>query len=83
MGINEALPDGKGSEILRQMREDTGSKKHLDLIKLRAQKALSKALDARDEDAFATALRALGIDPLSATGQAHLQGFRRLPPKRY
>jgi len=81
--MNEELPDGKGSEILRQMREDTGSKKHLDQLKLRAQKALSKAVDARDEDAFMAALGVLGINPESATGRAHLQGFRHLPPKRY
>jgi hypothetical protein len=72
-----------GSEILRQMREDTGRKKHLDQLKLRAQMALRKALDARDEQAFAAALGALGIDPESSAGRAHLQGFRQLPPKRY
>lgn len=83
MGRNEEIPGDQGNEILRQMREDTGSKKHLDQLKLRAQKALSKAVDARDEDAFAAALCALGIDPGSATGRAHLQGFRQLPPKRY
>jgi hypothetical protein len=83
MGKNEEYPGEKANEILRQMREDAGSKKHLDQIKLRARKALSKAVDARDEDAFAEALRVLGIDPASEVGRAHLQGFRRLPVKRY
>jgi hypothetical protein len=83
MGKNQENLDDKGNEILRQMREDSGSKKHLDPTKLRAQKALSKAVDARDEAAFAAALRALGIDPESAAGRAHLQGFRRLPQKHY
>lgn len=83
MGKNEEYPGEKANEILRQMREDTGSKKHLDQIKLRAGKALSKAVDARDEDAFVAALGVLGINPESAAGRAHLQGFRQLPPKRY
>ena len=83
MGKNDVIPDGKANEILRQMREDAGSKKHLDQLKLRAQKALSKAVDARDEQAFMAALRALGINPESEVGRTHLQGFRRLPPKRY
>jgi hypothetical protein len=30
MGKSEDIPDEKANEILRQMREDTGSKKHLD-----------------------------------------------------
>ncbi|MGA3370241.1 MAG: hypothetical protein ABSC48_00600 [Terracidiphilus sp.] len=30
MGKSEHVSDAKGNEILRQMREDTGSKKHLD-----------------------------------------------------
>jgi hypothetical protein len=77
------IPEGKAEQILRQMREDAGSKKHLDQLKLRAQKALSKAVEARNEDAFTQALSALGIDPESETGKAHLQGFRRLPPKPY
>ena len=83
MGKNDVIPDGKANEILRQMREDAGSKKHLDQLKLRAQKALSKAVDARDEQAFMAALRTLGISPESEVGRAHLRGFRQLPPKRY
>jgi hypothetical protein len=83
MGKIEEIPGDKGNEILRQLREDAGSKKHLDQLKLRAQKALSKAVDARDEDAFTAALRALGVDPESAIGRTHLKGFRQLPPKRY
>jgi hypothetical protein len=83
MGKNDSTPNDKADQILRQMREDTGSKKHLDHIKLRAQKALNKAVDARDEDAFVAALDILGINPESAVGRAHLQGFRQLPPKRY
>ena len=83
MGTIEDMPEDKGNELLRQMREDTGSKKHLDQQKLRAQKALQKAMDARDEQAFAAALAALGIDPEGEAGRAHLQGFRRLPAKRY
>jgi hypothetical protein len=83
MGNIEEIPGDKANEILRQMREDAGSKKHLDQLKLRAQKALSKAVDARDEQAFIAALRALGISPESEVGRTHLQGFRRLPPKRY
>jgi hypothetical protein len=82
MGKKEESPGEKANEILRQMREDTGTKKHLDQIKLRAQMALSKAVDARDEQAFIAALCALGIDSESEDGRAHLQGFRRLPAKR-
>ena len=83
MGKNKEIPDGKGNEILRQMREDTGSKKHLDQLKLRAQAALQRAIDARDELAFIAALTALGIDPECEAGRAHLRGFRQLPAKRY
>ena len=83
MGSSEEMPGGKANEILRQMREDTGSKKHLDQQKLRAQTALQRAVDARDEQAFAAALTALGIDPESESGRAHLRGFRQLPSKRY
>jgi len=72
-----------GDAILRQMREDTGKKKHLDQQKLRAQSALQRAIDARDEAAFAEAPSALGIEPKSQIGQAHMQSFRQLPAKRY
>jgi len=37
----------------------------------------------RDEQAFAAALTALGIDPESEAGRAHLRGFRQLPAKLY
>jgi len=83
MGKSEEIPGEKGSEILRQLREDTGSKKHLDQQKLRAQAALQKAVDARDERAFAATLTTLGIDPESEIGRAHLRGFRQLPVKLY
>jgi hypothetical protein len=83
MGKSEEIPGEKGSEILRQMREDTGSRKHLDQQKLRAQAALQRAVDARDELAFAAALTALGIDPEGEVGRAHLRSFRQLPAKRY
>jgi hypothetical protein len=83
MGKSEDIPDEKANEILRQMREDTGSKKHLDQQKIRAQTALRRAIDARDEQAFVTALAALGINPESEAGRAHLRGFRQLPVKRY
>jgi hypothetical protein len=76
-------PDEKGTEILRQMREDSVTKKHLDQQKLRASAALQRAIEARDEQAFLSALVSLGIDPESAAGKAHLQGFRQLPRKRY
>jgi hypothetical protein len=65
------------------LREDTGSKKHLDQQKLRAQAALQRAVDARDEPAFVVALNALGIDPESKAGRAHLRDFRQLPANRY
>ena len=83
MHNKEGIPGEKANEILRQMREDTGSKKHLDQQKLRAQAALRKAVDARDEMAFAEALTALGIDPESEAGRVHLLGFRQLPVKHY
>jgi hypothetical protein len=83
MHNNEGIPGEKANEILRQMREDTGSKKHLDQQKLRAQAALQKAVDARDERAFAATLTTLGIDPESEIGRAHLRGFRQLPVKLY
>lgn len=80
---SEEPPDEKGSEILRQMREDAGAKKHLDQQKIRASAALGRAIEARDEQAFLSALASLGIDPESAAGKTHLQGFRQLPHKRY
>ena len=83
MGKNEEIAGEKGNEILRQMREDTGSKKRLDQIKLRAQTALQRAVDARDETAFSAALAALGIDPEGEAERSHLRGFRQLPVKRY
>jgi hypothetical protein len=46
MDKNKEIPGKKGNEILRQMREDTGSKTHLDQQKLRAQAALKRAIDA-------------------------------------
>ncbi len=83
MRKDKGASDVPGDAILRQMREDTGKKKHLDQQKLRAQSALQRAVDARDELAFAEALSALGIDPESQIGRAHMQGFRQLPAKRY
>jgi len=73
----------KSAEILRQMRADTQSKKHLDDQKIRAQAALKRAIEARDESAFLAALIALGIEPGSDAGKAHLRGFRQLPESRY
>lgn len=55
MRKDKGSSDEPGNEILRQMREDTGSKKHLDQQKRRAQVALRRALDARDEQAFTAA----------------------------
>jgi len=72
----------QGSEILTQMREDTGSRKHLDSQKLRAEAAMRRAVEARNEEAFVDALTALGIDPASDIGKTHLNRFRQLPPKR-
>jgi hypothetical protein len=82
-GKEEERPDGKGSEILRQMRADAGAKKHLDQQKVRASAALQRAIEARDEEAFLSALASLGVDPESTAGKAHLHGFRQLPRKRY
>ncbi|MGA2168675.1 MAG: hypothetical protein ABSG62_10715 [Terracidiphilus sp.] len=65
------------------MREDTGSKKHLDQQKIRAQAALRRAVQAGDERAFLEALTKLGIDPESQTGRTHLRGFRQLHKDRY
>lgn len=65
------------------MREDSGRKKHLDQLKVRAQAALRRAIEARDEDAFVKALAALGVDPDSDAGRKHLHGFRQLGGKRY
>ena len=83
MGKSEDIPDEKGNEILRQMREDTGSKKHLDQRKLRAKAALRRAVEERDRQAFLAALMELGIDPESKVGQAYLQDFSQLPADRY
>ncbi|MGH9607884.1 MAG: hypothetical protein ACRD3N_19520 [Terracidiphilus sp.] len=63
--------------------EDAGSKKHLDQQKIRAEAALRRAVEARDEEAFLAALASLGIDPEGETGKAHLRGFRQLGGKRY
>ena len=82
MGREEDRRQGKGEEILRQLREDAGSKKHLDQQKIRAAAALRRAIEARDEQAFAEALMSLGIDPGSEEGRVHLQGFRQLGRNR-
>ena len=83
MGKSEEIPGEKGNEILRQMREDTGSKKHLDQRKLRAKAALRRAVEERDEQTFLAALTELGIDPESKVGRAYLQDLRQLPADRY
>ncbi|MGD0293132.1 MAG: hypothetical protein ABSB30_04700 [Terracidiphilus sp.] len=83
MGKDEEIPGEKGDEILRQMREDTGSKKHLDQRKLRAKAALRRAVEERDRQAFIAALMELGIDPESKVGREYLQDFRQLPVDRY
>ena len=80
---NDNSPDEKGTEILRQMRESSSSKKHLDQQKLRAQTALRRAIEAEDEQAFTIALASLGIDPEGEAGKVHLRGFRQLLGKRY
>jgi hypothetical protein len=59
----------KGAEILRQMREGTAFKKHLDQRKLRAQEAVRRAIETRDELAYRTALIELGIDFESEAGR--------------
>jgi len=82
-GKEEEPPEGKGTDILRQMREDSTAKKHLDQQKIRASAALQRAIEARDEQAFLSALAALGVDSDSAAGKAHLHAFRQLPRKRY
>jgi hypothetical protein len=83
MGKEEGHSRDKGDELLRQMREDTGSKKHLDKHKVRAETALRRATEARNEQAFLAALADLGINPESDMWRTYLQGFRRLPPKPY
>jgi hypothetical protein len=83
MGKDEEIPGEKGDEILRQMREDTGSKKHLDQRKLRAKAALRRAVEERDRQAFIAALMELGIDTESKVGREYLQDFRQLPVDRY
>lgn len=82
MREEDKTPGVPGSEILTQMREDTGSRKHLDRQKLRAESAMRRAVEARNEQAFMDALTALGIDPASEIGKTHLNRFRQLPPKR-
>jgi len=72
----------KGSEILQQMHADAGSKKHLDQLKIRAEAAMKRAIEARNETAFVEALAALGIDATSEDGRMHVSRFRQLPPKR-
>ena len=73
----------KGEEILRQMRDDKKPKKHLDQQKIRAEKALRRAIESGDEEAFLTALSALGIETESEAGKTHLRGFRQLRGNRY
>ena len=75
-------PDEKVIEIRRQMREEMHPKKHLDQQKIRAELALRRAVDARDEQAFIAALAALDIGSESEIGKAHVHRFRQLPPKR-
>ena len=83
MPNDEDQSQEKGREILRHMREGNASKKHLNQLKVRAEAALRRAVEARDEDAFLAALSSLGIDPASEAGQMHLRGFRKLGGKRY
>jgi len=82
MRKEEGRPEAKGQEILRHLREDTGTKKHLDQQKVRAAAALRRAIEARGEQSFADALASLGIDPESETGRDHLRKFRQLGGKR-
>ena len=82
MGREEDRRQGKGEEILRQLREDAGSKKHLDQQKIRAAAALRRAIEARDEQAFVEALMSLGIDPDSEAGRTHLLAFHQLGRNR-
>ena len=81
MNDQEELPE-KGKAILRQMRDDAQAKKHLDQQKVRAEAALRRAIEARDEAAFVQALASLGIDPSSEAGKLHLLQFRQLPRNR-
>lgn len=78
VGKEEDHPAEKGAEILRQMREETAPRKHLDPAKIKARAALQRAVEMHDEEAFCRALADLGIDPKSETGIKHLQGFRQL-----
>jgi len=83
MGSEENPSDEKGNEILRQMREDAGSKKHLDQRKLRARKAMKAAIENRNKEAYLTALVELGIDLQSEVGKSFLRDFEQLPGDRY
>jgi hypothetical protein len=83
MREKEDSPGEKGDEILRQMREESASTKHLDQQKIRAHAALRQVVEARDEGAFVAALAALGIDPDSEIGRTHPRGFRQLSGGRY
>jgi hypothetical protein len=82
MKEKEAGSAHKGMEILRQMREGTTLKRHLDQQKLRAEESVRRAIQNRDEQAYREALIELGIDLESDLGKAHLNKFRQLPPKR-
>jgi hypothetical protein len=73
----------KGNEILRQLREDTGSKRHLDQRIIRARAALQRAIEKRKREEYLTALAELGIDLNSEDGKRYLRDFDRLPSDRY
>jgi hypothetical protein len=72
------MPNDKGKDILRQMREDVSPKQHLDQKKIRARAALALAVQNRDKKAFTAALIELKIDPDGKEGTAHLREFDNL-----
>jgi hypothetical protein len=72
----------KAAEILREMREGTAVKKHLDRQKLRIEEAVRLAIQKRDEEAYCAALIDLGVDLESPEGKEHIAKFRQLPPRR-
>jgi hypothetical protein len=63
------MPEDKGKEILRQMREDTGSKRYIDQEKEQLRKDADRVIHSGTLDEFREILRRAGVDPESARGK--------------
>jgi hypothetical protein len=63
------MPEDKGKEILRQMREDSGSKRYIDQEREQLRKDADRVIHSGTLDEFREILRRAGVDPESARGK--------------